>query len=320
MLKLYLLSNDGVDEKSDINEAMSEAQKKNGVLWVDMHSPSSEDIDLVSNTYKFHDIEKDSLSKQYTRPHIAEYEDHFHVNFTYIKSNKSQLHPQEFHIFLGKNYIVTSGGDATHKICDEVMGLYRDQPTLSQRGSYYVLYLLTDFLIDTYTHLADDMDDQVDKIEDEMSEHADKKSLQDLFKVKRRLFDLRRYLSPQRDVFNQLARGGFQFVDPGHEAYFQDAYNRMSRVFDSIDISRDILSATLDLYQSTVSNRLNDIMRILTIFAVILGIFAFITGFFGMNVINFPKFPLIPGSIWSIVITVIITACMLLWFRSKGWL
>jgi magnesium transporter len=94
----------------------------------------------------------------------------------------------------------------------------------------------------------------------------------------------------------------------------------MSRVFDSIDISRDILSGTLEIYQSSVSNRLNDIMRILTIFTVILGIFSFITGFFGMNVISFPRFPLIPASIWSIIVTVIITGGMLYWFRRKGWL
>ena len=93
-----------------------------------------------------------------------------------------------------------------------------------------------------------------------MSDHADRKTLQHLFQVKRELFDLRRVPAPQRDAFNELARGAFAFVEDNHEAYFQDAYNRISRVSMSWThrgISYPVLSI---LYQSSVSNRLNDIM------------------------------------------------------------
>jgi len=320
MLDINVITKDGVTNPSQLEGALELAQSQNGILWVNMRSYTDDEINLVTKTFNLHQIESESLKEEYTRPHLYEYKDHFHANFTYLDIENDELQPTEFHVFLAANYIITAGTDGCSDLVDQAIKRYLDMPELVERGSYYALYLVVDLLTDTYIHTADDMDDQVDSIEDEMSDHADRDTLQRLFKIKRKLFDLKRYMAPQRDVFNELARGAFHFVSDMHEPYFQDVYNRMSRVFDIIDTSRDILSGTLDLYQSSVSNRLNDIMKILTVLAVILGIFSFITGYFGMNVADFPKVSVWVLAGWSVFIAIIITAVLVLLFRKKGWL
>lgn len=320
MLNINVITREGVTKQPQLAGALELAQAENGILWVDMKSYTNDEIELVAKSFNLHHIESESLNEEYTRPHLYEYEDHFHANFTYLDLENNELKPKEFHVFLAGSYIITAGADGCSDLVDQAINHYLDMPELVERGSYYALYLVVDLLTDTYIHIADDMDDQVDNLEDEMSDHADRSTLQHLFKIKRKLFDLRRYMSPQRDVFNELARGTFKFISNLHEPYFQDVYNRMSRVFDIIDTSRDILSGTLDLYQSSVSNRLNDIMKILTVLAVILGTFSFITGYFGMNIADFPKIPVWVLAGWSVVIVFIITAALVYWFRKKGWL
>jgi magnesium transporter len=121
-------------------------------------------------------------------------------------------------------------------------------------------------------------------------------------------------------VFNELARRDFPFLEENYQIYFQDTYNRMIRVFDVIDTAREIISGAMDIYQSTVSIRLNDIMKVLTIFATILGILTVITGFYGMN------FVYIPGlrsrsALSGVVLIMTVTALgMLAWFKRKKWL
>ncbi len=320
MLKAYLITGEGADEQPQFTHELVGSQEKGSILWVDLRDYSGDEVNQVASAFKLHSIETDSLCEEYTRPHIFEYEDHLHVNFTYLDFAKDGLLPHEFHVFLGGNYIITASTKAGGEMIDEVLNTYRATPKLADRGAYYALYLISDLLVDTYIHAADDMDDQVDNLEDEMSDNANRETLQHLFEIKRQLFDLRRYLGPQRDVFNQLSRGAFHFVEDAHEPYFQDVYNRMSRVFDVMDTSRDILSGTLDLYQSSVSNRLNDIMKVLTILAVILGVFSFLTGFFGMNLFEPAHYPMKVVALWSFIIGVVITAILMYFFRRKNWL
>lgn len=320
MLTVNLITSEGVEEKAHLAGALELAQAKNGILWVDLRAYTDEEIALISKPFNLHQIESESLKETYTRPHLYEYKDHFHANFTYIDTEEDELQPKEFHIFLAQNYIITAGTNGCCHLVDQAIRLYCDMPELVEKGSYYALYLVVDLLTDTYIHSADELDDQVDNIEDQMTDNADRSTLQQLFQIKRKLFNFRRYMAPQRDVFNELARGTFKFIANLHEPYFQDVYNRMSQVFDIIDTSRDILSGTLDLYQSSVSNRLNDIMKILTVFAVILGIFSLITGYFGMNLANFPKLSVWTLAGWSLFILAAVTAALLYWFKKKGWL
>ena len=183
----------------------------------------------------------------------------------------------------------------------------------------YALYLLSEDLVETYYPLVDKLDDDADKIEDILLDRVDKASLRRNFALKSKVFELRKLLGPQRDIFNDLARRDFGFIDTRSQVYFQDIYNRMIRLFDILDTVREILSGNLEIYLSTVSNRLNEIMKVLTVFATILGLGTLVTGFYGMNFRHMPGLES-PHAFRNVLIFIVaISVTMLFWFRRKKW-
>lgn len=321
MTRIYVLTPDGVTETANVDEARKTAKENNGIVWVDVRAFNEEEFCRIAEEFNLHSLEIESVFDAYSRPHLFEYEDHFHVNFTYIElTQNSEQRPLEFHVFLSGDYIITASENGGGTLVDRVVNNYNDTPSMVERGTYHALYQLVDLLTDTYLEVAEALDNQVDALEDKMLNQADQSTLQQLFHLKRNLFDLRRYLGPQRDVYNELARRQFKFVDESYQMYFQDVYNRMIRVFDVTDTARDIISGTFDIYQSTIANRLNDIMKVLTIFAVILGILTLVTGFFGMNFAYLPGLQSRYAPVGLSIAMLGLILVMIIYFRRKKWL
>lgn len=183
----------------------------------------------------------------------------------------------------------------------------------------YAVYLLAEDLVETYYPVVDKLDDDADKLENVMLDRGDKAALKHNLALKRRGFELRKLLGPQRDILNDLSRRDFPFIEGENQVYFQDVYNRMIRLFDILDTVREILSGNLDIYLSTVSNRLNEVMKVLTVFSAILMMLSLITGFYGMNFTHIPWLHS-PNAFRNILISMAaITVGLLLWFRRKGW-
>jgi magnesium transporter len=321
MINIYHITKDGVKKTDSIVEAKQLAKDKGGLVWIDMHSFSQAEVQQVAKEFSLHRVSIKSMTDPYTRPHLTEFADHFHINFTLVELSKGMdVKPHEFHVFLGHDFIITATHNGGRKMVESVLDQYRETPTLAERGSYFALYLVVEALTDTYFPVAEKLDDEVDCLEDEMLASVDETSLQRLLFLKRQLFELRRFLGPQRDVYNELARRDFPYVQENYQLYFQDIYNRMIRVFDTMDTTRDVLTGAFDIYQSTVANRLNDIMKVLTVLATILGVLTLITGFFGMNFKHFPGLDATEAIPWLVAIMGAIVVGMLLLFRRMKWL
>jgi len=322
MVKTYLFTQRGVEKDVPLDDWGSLVQGDCRLLWVDVRSFDREELTELAHKFGLHSVALESCLDRFRRPHLYEFQDHFYVNMTVVNrgSGTHGFRPSELHLFVGERFVITAVKEEENDALDKALGQYADTPALCARGSMHAVYLLAEDLVETYFPLVEKLDDEADKLETAMLDRADKESVRKLFGLKRRGFELRKLLGPQRDVFGELARRGFPFVQGENQLYFQDAYNRMIRIFDMLDTIRDILSGSLDIYLSTISNRLNEVMKVLTVAATILMTLSFITGFYGMNFVHLPWLGA-PHAFRNVLIFMgVVMAGMLLWFKRKGWL
>ncbi|MCE5198836.1 magnesium transporter CorA family protein, partial [bacterium] len=271
--------------------------------------------------FGLHSLAVESYLDGYRRPHLYEFSDHFYVNMTLLSNGRNHhMKPSELHLFAGGKFVISVTRESKCDAVDNAIKEYQSTPGVCSRGPMYAVYLITEDLIESYYPVVEKLDNEADELESTMLENASKESLNKLFALKRQGFDLRKLLGPQRDIFSELSRRDFPFMQGENQIYFQDLYSRMIRIFDMMDTIREILSGNLDIYLSTVSNRLNEVMKVLTVAATILGMLTFVTGFYGMNFTHLPWLHA-PNAFRNVIFFLIGTSGVMLWiFKRKGWI
>jgi magnesium transporter len=323
VIKTYLFDTQGVREDVPLDDWRSLAKDECNLLWIDVREVTEPELNGLASMFGLHSVAVESCLDEYRRPHLYEFSDHFYVNLTVIENDhrrRSELNPRELHLFAGERFIITVSQAKEVQAVERTIADYRDTPSACERGPMYAVYLLIEDLVESYFPVVEDLDDEADEIESAMLRDSDKRLLARLFALKRRGFELRKVLGPQRDILSVLARRDFPFIEGEQNVYFQDIYNRMIRIFDMMDTIREILSGSLDIYLSSVSNRLNEVMKALTVAATILMTLSFITGFYGMNFVHLPWLNSPNAFRNSVVLMTAITAAMLWWFRRRKWL
>lgn len=319
MIKTYLFTRTGTREDVPLDDWRSLVEGETDLLWVDARSVTRDEIDLLTKSFTVHSLAVASMLNGYRRPHLFQFSDHFYVNMTMLASTRNNhgIKPLELHLFVGGRFVLTVTKEAACEAVDNAIAEYKETPGLCSRGPMHAVYLLSEDLVETYYPIVDKLDDDADKLENRMLDRPDKASLAKNFALKRRGFELRKLLGPQRDILNDLARRDFPFIEGENQVYFQDIYNRMIRLFDILDTVRDILSGNLDIYLSMVSNRLNEVMKVLTVWSIILMVLSFITGFYGMNFVHLPGLNS-PHAFRDLIITMVAITVGMLWlFRRK---
>ena len=191
---------------------------------------------------------------------------------------------------------------------------------IRSRGVEYLLYTLVDVVIDSGFPLLEDLGEQSEDLEERVLENPDKRILNTLHQLKRDLLLLRRALWPQREVISRLIQHDGELVDETLRPYFSDCYDHAVQIIDLIETYREMLSGMLDIYLSSLSNRMNDIMRVLTVIATIFIPLTFIVGVYGMNFTHMPELHWQYGyfGVWGIMIALAIG--MLIAFKRRKWL
>jgi magnesium transporter len=320
MIKTYLFTKDGISQDVPLDNWRALVDGECRLLWVHVNSLDEDTMHKLAELFGLHSVAVEACLDAFRRPYLHEFQDHLYVNLTSLARRGNAIHtikPAELNLFVGEKYIITASKDDESDAVNSAISEYIETSSLCERGSMFAVYKLVEDLVGTYLPIVDKLDEEADKLENLMLDRADKSSLRKLFALKRKVFDLRKLLGPQRDIFNELTRHDFPFVTGDQQIYFHDVYNRMIRVFDMLDTIRDILSGSLDIYLSTVSNRLNEVMKVLTVAATILMTLSFITGFYGMNFVYLPWLKA-PNAFRNVtVIMVVITAGMFWWFKRK---
>ena len=250
-------------------------------FWLDLCSgeETSPEYGLLRDTFQFHPLALEDAEHFGQRPKLDSYEG-FALLVVYGPGASGQL--VEVHCFSAPNYLVTVHQHPCPGMADVAR---RMQMGAGQQTSHVmVLYRVVDMLVDGYFPVLATFDDQIDELEDAILKAPTEAQLGQLFDMKRSLIALRKVVTPERDVFATLvAEDAIPGMTPDYERYFRDVYDHLIRVSDLVDSYRDLMSGALDTHLSTVSNRLNVVMKQLTIIATIFLPLSFLTGFFGQN-------------------------------------
>jgi magnesium transporter len=250
-------------------------------FWLDLYRPDASDFEILRDVFEFHPLAVEDSEHFDQRAKVDEYEDFVFIVVYGASPDRDRL--VEVHCFYSGRFLVTVHRDDCPAFA-ELRSRYdqRHEPT---RRPSLLLYRVVDGLIDTFFPILSAFDDRIDELENQIFSRTSDDQLQEIFQMKRLLVGMRKAVTPQRDAFAGLTGRAAEL--PGlateDEHYFRDVYDHLIRISEMIDSYRDLLSSALDVYLSTVSNRLNAVMKQLTIIATVFLPLTFITGFFGQN-------------------------------------
>jgi magnesium transporter len=291
-------------------------------FWLDLDSLDQEASDLLSNTFHFHPLAVEDAEKFGQRPKIDEFDDFTY--FVVFGALPDGAGTSELHIFFTQTSVVTVHHGECPSLSDVRTRIERRHAIGDTSLQVTLLYMIVDSLVDTYFPELSRFDDKIDALEDEILRQPTEAQLGVLFDMKRSLIAMRKVVTPQRDMFAALAAGVVTL--PGMtsegERYFRDLYDHLIRIADTVDSYRDLLSSVMDTHVSTVSNRLNVVMKQLTIIATVFLPLSYLTGFFGQN-FSFLIGHItgrVPFYVFAVGLELLTAILLVIYFRRKGWL
>ena len=277
---------------------------------------------MLEQTFGFHPLTLEDIRNQNQRPKLEEYPGYAFVVLFAAELDGKRVQIREHHLYLSPQYLVSvhiEPSDPLNRLRERI----KANPDLTRRSLPFLFYLVVDQLVDALFPVLEQLDDATDELEDRIIDDPDTAALTELSDLKRAVVDLRKVLGAQRDVFQRLTTRAVG--DPGDKEmsiYYRDVYDHLVRQYETVDSLRDLLTSAMDVYLSTVSNRLNLRITRLTVFATLFLPLTFITGFFGMN-FAWLVAHVAPGwTFWVLAVGVMLatTAAQLWYYRSRGWI
>ena len=288
-------------------EAISQAlTDEKGLLWVNMEKPTAEEEALLSEAFHFHHLAiEDCISQAHHPPKIDDYRDYLFIITHGINYDapRDQLETSELRMFLGKNYVVTvhwallRGVDSIRKRCHE-------DASLLERGSDFLAYAILDAQVDEFMPVLDQLSDRIDEIEEEVLQNPTQKTSARLLSFKRNVLTLRRIAAPQLEVINRLSRKEFPIIIETMLIYFRDIYDHLSRVESLTESLINLGEGVFNTYLATISNRQNEVMKVLSVVVSIFLPLTLLAGIYGMNFHNMPELQWQYGyyAVWGVMV------------------
>jgi magnesium transporter len=291
-------------------------------FWLDLRSPDDHDLALLEKTFGFHHLTIEDIQHQDQRPKLEEYPGYtFIVLFTGVLGSDGDVAFLEHHMFVSKDYLVTVH-DQPSQLLHDLAARVKRSPELTKGNPGFLTYLVIDELVDSLFPLLENLDERIDSLEDRILENATPELLAEIYKLKHQVIELRKFIGAQRDLFQRLITHSIEIRGEELTLYWRDVHDHLIRQYETVDSLRDLLTGAMDVYLSTVSNRLNNTMKALTVIASLFLPLTFLTGFFGMNFlfltgsleITTPQFALGMG------IMLLSVGIQFYFFRKRGWL
>src|SRR6266545_1809082 len=305
-------------DPADISEILLQKEQ---FVWLDLQAPQEADIALLRDEFKFHALAIEDATRHHERPKVDSYDGYYFLVFYAISydERRNRLSSEAINLFVGSNYLVSVHHDEISAIDETIKRWQKDAEQFGQDAGA-LLYALLDTITDEYFPVIDRLADRVEGIEEQIFERFSEDALQDVFSLKRDLLSIRRIVAPERDVLNILIRREVPIFDRNTVLYLQDVYDHIVRITDSIDTYRDLLSSALDAFLSVQSNRLNQIVKVLTIASIVLMSDALIAGIYGMNFEFMPELHWMFGYPFALGLMAVIGVALVLFFRRQKWL
>jgi magnesium transporter len=328
-LRLHLtdFNRDRVIVEPDASVSACESALANdSVTWVHVQGrPTEHVLNELGRAFKLHILAMEDVLNSGQRPKVETYDDQLFVVVSLPLMEADIVTTQQVSIYIGSGFVVSfHDGDFQHFEAI-IARLQQTGNRIQARGPDFLLYSLLDMVIDHGFPVLERFGLQLEALEMEILDVTGRESLEKIHVMKRELILLRRMLWPQRELINQLLRGDSGLIADGTMVYLRDCYDHTIQVMELLETYRDMTTSMLDIYLSSVSHRLNEVMRLLTMIATLFIPLTFIVGVYGMNFdrtagpLNMPELGSPYGYLFVWVGMIVVAVAMLVFFRRKGW-
>lgn len=308
-----------IDEISDtIN-----IKNKDSITWLNINGVHSEEIiHKVWVEYDIHPLVLEDMSNTTQRSKIEEYDEYIFMvlKIVYFSEETNSISIEQLSIIVGENYILTlqeKPGIIFNGVRERIKNW---KWKIRKMWSDYLMYALTDALVDSYFWVLEKISNKIESLEEKLLISVDTHMLQEIYALKNELLFLKKSIWPLREVVNNLQKIENSLIEEHTHLYLRDVYDHTIQIIETIETFRDIISGMLDLYLSMTSNKMNEVMKVLTIFSAIFIPLTFFSGIYGMNFQHMPELEMIYAyPIWWIA-TIVMSIIMVIIFKKKNWL
>jgi magnesium transporter len=294
--------------------------EENQVNWVNLDGLHNQDvIETIQNHFNLHSLLIDDvLSDQ--RPKAEEFDEYLFFTLKMLyKIEGESIDYEQISFVLGKNFLISfqeKEGDLFDGFRDRIR---LDQGRVRKKEADYLLYRLIDIIVDNYYNVLDRVGDIIEEMEETVYENPSTQSFNKIQALKKELIFLRKALYPLRDALSKITKGESEFVHDENLRFFSDVYDHVAHIIDSLDTYKDLTSNLLDIHINAMNNKLNEVMKVLTVISTIFIPLTFIVGVYGMNFDVMPELRWEHGYyvVWGVMFVIVLG--MLAFFRHKKW-
>ncbi|MDD5440132.1 MAG: magnesium/cobalt transporter CorA [Candidatus Omnitrophica bacterium] len=308
----------------DANEIKTLVKKPDGILWLDIEKPTYSDMEILEQGFNFHPLAIEDCMTTIQRPKIDKYIGGYLFVVLHAASlglHKDKATSKEVDFFIGNNFLIT-----VHVKSLGCITACRERcvknPTLMGQGPGYLFYTVADALVDNYFPILDRLGTDIEKVEQMVhGKNENGNCISRILSLKDNVLTLRRFIGPQKELVNSLARGDYQpFISSELSIYFRDIYDLLAQISDTLDSYRDELTNILDGYRSVTANNLNEVMKVLTMIATIMMPLTVVGSIYGMNFKHMPELEWRYGYFFALALMMAIGLSMLVFFKTKKWI
>ena len=298
-------------------------KKNSGITWINViGTPTHAALNKIGKKFKIHHLTQEDIANTNQRPKIENYDDYLFLilKMMYYDEEKNEVSTEQISIVLGTNFVLSfqeKRGDVFESIIERIKN---KQGRLRRMRPDYLLYTLTDIIVDNYAVVLEKVEDLLGETETEVLEHPTPKTMNRIHKLEREILFLRKSVWPLREVLSNLQRLETKFVKANTRIYFNDVSDHTLQVNDTIETFSSMVAGMLDMYLSSVNNRMNEIMTVLTVIGTIFIPLTFITGVYGMNFRFMPELYWRYGYLVILLIMFGLGLTMYFVFKHKKWI
>lgn len=287
-----------------------------------IHEPKV--IETIGGIFNLHALVMEDILNSQQKPKFEYYNDNqLFITFKMIEYNPytREIEVEHLSFILGINYLISFQEERSRDIFEAIsVRLKTSAGKTRKNGADYLLYALMDLVIDNYFVVLEQISENIERLEDSIIKTTKQKSMTEIYSMKRELMLMRKVVFPLREMLSNLIREEAPLITSNTVLYLRDVHDHVSQVIETIDSYRELVASLMDLYLSQAGNRMNNVMKVLTVISVIFMPLTFIAGVYGMNFDNIPELHWQNGYfyVWGIMITLVIG--MLIYFKRKDWL
>lgn len=320
-----------IDDTSKLSACHKPADETPYVTWIDIdgiHEPKV--VAALGQQYHLHPLLLEDVVNTEQKPKIDVYDEvgnggtvvYVTLKMLHHSRKKQEIDIEHVSLVLGKNYLLSFQEERTKDIFEPVIERIKASSGKTRRnGPDYLLYALMDVIVDHYFVITERIGEEMDELEDEIvQQRATQQTLSTLYTLKRELTFIRRTVYPLREMINTLLREESDVIKHSTQPYLHDLVDHVNQIIESLESYRELITGLMDVYYSIVSNRMNSVMKTLTIISSIFIPLTFVAGIYGMNFENMPELKSPTGYFWTLFVMAVIAIGEIIYFKRRGWM